>query len=112
MESFMNGPPQAPASARTIALEELDGRGAAGPALPAAAHPLHAVRIQLQVRVGTAAMTVGQLLAARENEVLVLDRGVEQPVDLVLEGKVVARGHLVAVEDAFAVRICELPLKL
>jgi flagellar motor switch protein FliN/FliY len=57
-------------------------------------------------------MTVGELLAARENEVLVLDRTVEQPVDLVLEGSVVARGQLVAVDGSFAVRITELPLPL
>jgi flagellar motor switch protein FliN/FliY len=57
-------------------------------------------------------MTLGELLAARRNEVLVLDRGVEQPVDLLLEGRVVARGQLVAVDGAFAVRITELPLPL
>jgi flagellar motor switch protein FliN/FliY len=33
-------------------------------------------------------------------------------VDLVLEGKVVARGELVAVDGFFAVRITELPLPL
>jgi len=57
-------------------------------------------------------MTVGELLAARENEVLLLDRAVDQPIDLVLEGNVVARGHLVAVDGSFAVRITELPLPL
>jgi flagellar motor switch protein FliN/FliY len=63
--------------------------------------------------VGHAALTVGELLGARENEVLVLDRTVDQPVDLVLEGRVVARGQLVAVDDgSFAVRISELPLPL
>jgi flagellar motor switch protein FliN len=70
------------------------------------------VKVRLQVRVGEAAMTVGDLLAARENAVLVLDRSVEQPVDLMIEGQVVARGQLVAVDGAFAVRITELPLPL
>jgi flagellar motor switch protein FliN/FliY len=70
------------------------------------------VKIQLQVRVGAVAMTLGELMAARENAVLALDRAVDQPVDLVLEGRTVARGQLVAVDEHFAVRITELPLAL
>ena len=112
IESFMNplsvGRPQA----QPVALEELADAGEPGAALLAGSHPLHAVKVELQVRVGTATMTIGELLAARENEVLTLDRAVDEPVDLLLEGKVVARGALVAVDDAFAVRITELPVPL
>ncbi|MDB5860655.1 MAG: flagellar motor switch protein [Ramlibacter sp.] len=112
IESFMNESAQARPRARGIALEELvDGSDDAAPLL-ADANPLLAVKIQLQVRVGSATMTLGELLAARENAVLALDRGVDQPVDLVLEGRTVARGQLVAVDDHFAVRITELPLPL
>ncbi len=50
--------------------------------------------------------------AAKEHQVLRLDRGVDQPVDLTIEGKVVARGQLVAVDGHFAVRITELPVAL
>ena len=76
------------------------------------ANPLHSVRARLKVCVGEIEITVGDLLAAREQQVLVLDRGVDQPVDLVLEGKVVARGQLVAVDGKFALRIAELPVAL
>ena len=55
---------------------------------------------------------IGELLAARESELLRLDRMVEEPVDLVLDGRVVARGELMAVDGAFAVRITELPQPL
>jgi len=51
-------------------------------------------------------------MAAAKNQLLVLDRTVGQPVDLLLEGQVVARGQLVALDDRFAVRITELPLPL
>lgn len=112
-ESFMNQPAVAALRAQTIELEEADGTRASGPALLRNVHPLHAVKVRLQVCVGEAAMTIGELLAARENEVLVLDRTLEQPVDLLLEGKVVARGQLVAVDDGhFAVRITEVPVPL
>ncbi|NML42931.1 flagellar motor switch protein [Ramlibacter sp. G-1-2-2] len=98
--------------ARSIAFEELVAGAVDGPPLLADTHPLLGVKVQLQVRVGSASMTVGELLAARENQVLALDRGVDQPVDLVLDGRTVARGQLVAVDDCFAVRITELPVPL
>lgn len=75
-------------------------------------NPLHQVKAQLQVCVGSVQLTVGELMAAKAHQVLVLDRNIQQPVDLMLEGQVVARGQLVAVDDRFAVRITELPLAL
>ena len=77
-----------------------------------AAHPLHQVKATLQVYLGSATLTVGELMSASKNQLLVLDRTVGEPVDLLLEGQVVARGQLVALDDRFAVRITELPLPL
>lgn len=107
-ESFL----QAGSHAQPIELEEPGGVAGSGAVLLREANPLHAVKVRLQVCVGEADMSVGELLGARESEVLVLQRGLEQPVDLLLEGKVVARGQLVAVDGCFAVRISELPLPL
>lgn len=107
----------APPTAQVISLGDLHGESAqrtpapAGPLLDSA-NPLHSVRARLQVRVGEAELSVGELLAAKEHQVLVLDRTVDQPVDMLLEGKVVARGQLVAVDGRFAVRITELPVPL
>lgn len=112
IESFMNGAAETATRLQPIAFDEMLPGSQAGAALPAAANPLHAVKVQLQVCVGQAAMTVGQLLGAREHEVLALDRDVDQPVDLLLEGRVVARGQLVAVDGSFGVRITELPVPL
>ena len=75
-------------------------------------NPLHQIKATLQVCVGEATLSVGELLAAKEHQVLRLDRGVDQPVDLTIEGKVVARGQVVAVDGHFAVRITELPVAL
>ncbi|GAB3658529.1 FliM/FliN family flagellar motor switch protein [Ramlibacter alkalitolerans] len=112
IESFMQPAAHPAAAARTIELEEPGAPAAGAAPLLRQAHLLHAVRVRLQVCVGEAEMSVGELLGARESEVLVLQRGLEQPVDLMLEGKVVARGQLVAVDGSFAVRISELPLPL
>lgn len=101
-------------SAQNLSLGELPTPAQPGAAAPiiSSSHPLHSIRTQLQVCVGRASVTVGELLGAREQQVLVLDRTPDQPVDLLLDGKVVARGQLVAVDGHFAVRITELPLPL
>ena len=75
-------------------------------------NPLHSVRTRLTVVLGSVDISVGELLAAREQQVLRLDRTLEQPVDVLLDGQVVARGVLVAVGDDFGVRITELPRPL
>lgn len=110
-------------TAHGLAMSELDhGRGELRPAAATRPAPVSAVgdlrsplrnlKARLTVCVGSAEVTVGDLLDAREDQVLRLDRTVEQPVDLLLEGHVVARGTLVAVDDHFAVRITELPTGL
>jgi flagellar motor switch protein FliN/FliY len=103
--------PDRPVQAQGIVLDE-SGDLPPGDPLGLASNPLHAVGIRLQACVGEVAMTVGQLLQAREHAVLAIDRTVDAPIDLLLNGRVVARGQLVAVEDRFAVRITELPLPL
>lgn len=77
-----------------------------------AVNPLHQIKAKLQVCVGDAVISVGELMALREHQVLTLNQGTAAPVDVLLEGRVVARGQLVAVDDQFAVRITELPLPL
>jgi flagellar motor switch protein FliN/FliY len=97
--------------AQVISLSELHA-AEPGAAAVAEANPLHAVKTRLQVAVGQAEISIGELLAAKEHQVLILDRAVDDPVDLLLEGKVVARGQLVAVNGRFGVRITELPIPL
>ncbi|TWD85743.1 flagellar motor switch protein FliN/FliY [Variovorax beijingensis] len=105
-------------TAQIIALPDLhaDSEGAANHAAEAPIlkdwNPLHQIKAKLQVCVGEATISVGELLSAKEHQVLRLDRTFDQPVDLTIEGKVVARGQLVAVDGHFAVRITELPVAL
>jgi flagellar motor switch protein FliN/FliY len=75
-------------------------------------NPLLDVKARLQVCVGEAVMTVGELTQAQSGQIVALDRAVDAPVDLLLEGRVVARGQLVAVGEHFGIRLTELPLPL
>lgn len=100
--------------AQVIALPELSTPTEPAKATPLISdwHPLHQVKATLEAKVGEVAVTVGELLSAKEHHVLRLDRAVDQAIDLTIEGKVVARGQLVAVDGHFAVRITELPVAL
>lgn len=82
------------------------------PRLAPSLSPLLGVRAQLQVCVGQAVLSVGELTSAKVGHVIRLDRQVDGPVDLLLDGHVVARGQLVAVDDVFGIRLTELPAPL
>jgi flagellar motor switch protein FliN/FliY len=69
---------------------------------------IHAVKVRLAASLGSATLTVGELSSLKEGAVLKLDRCVDEPVDILLEGQVIARGRLVAVDDSFGVSITEI----
>jgi flagellar motor switch protein FliN len=85
--------------------EAIGGRALLTNALPF----LGSVKVQVSVRVGGADVSVTELLDMQEGGVLGLDRLVDEPLDVLVDGHVVARGMLVAVGDHFGVRITEAP---
>jgi flagellar motor switch protein FliN len=66
------------------------------------------VKVSLVAEVGKAEMTVDELFRLHKQDVLKLDQNVEAVVTLLLNGKAIARGELVAVDDNLGVRITEL----
>jgi flagellar motor switch protein FliN/FliY len=119
--SQRDGWPAEPQQVQALEIPELGaavGEGTAGlrghgeplhAGLTGANSPLRSVKTRLTVCVGRVEVTLGELLDAKENHLLRLDTAVDQPVDLLLEGHVIARGTLVAVDEHFGVRISELP---
>jgi len=53
-------------------------------------------------------MTVSQFTALKVGEAVRLDAALNQSVELRLNGAIVARGELVAVDDRFGVRLTEV----
>lgn len=78
------------------------------PLLPQRLAAFAGVRTTVTVVAGNATASIGELLALKDGAVLPLDRAVEAPFDVVLDGAVLARGHLVAVGDRFGLRITEV----
>jgi flagellar motor switch protein FliN/FliY len=69
---------------------------------------LDSVQVNLSVVVGEARSTIGELMSLQQSSLLKIDRQADYPVDVMLNGSVVARGQLVVVDDNFGVRITEI----
>ena len=66
------------------------------------------VSVKLSVSIGQTNITIKELFDLRDGELLSLDKSTNDPVDVFLDGKIVARGELVATGDNFGVRITEI----
>jgi len=66
------------------------------------------VPLRLSVEIGGCGMSVADVLKLGIGSIVELDRTVNQPVDLLVNDRAIARGEIVAVEEAFALRITEL----
>jgi len=69
---------------------------------PVPAQGFVSVPIEITVSVGKARPTIRDLLALQRDSVLSLDRRVEDPVELFIGGRLVARGVLTEVEGGAA----------
>lgn len=69
---------------------------------------LHDVTVELAVEVGRTRMTLGQALALGPGSVVTLDRLADKPVDLLVNGRPIARGEVVVIDEAFGLRITEV----
>ena len=90
----------------------------AGPAEPAAAPAvaadaselsrLHDVSVELAVEVGRTQMTIREALALGPGSIVTLNRLAGEPVDLLVNGKPIARGEVVVIDEEFGLRVTEV----
>ena len=75
-------------------------------------HPLRRIPIEISVTVGKARPLVRDLLSLSENAVLPPDKRIEDPVELYVGGRLIARGELQEMEGGepgqLAVRLTEV----
>jgi flagellar motor switch protein FliN len=89
--------------------ELVPGLGA-GP-LPGAGHDLTAVLdvpVELAVEIGRTRMTIRDTLSIAPGSLIALDRIAGEPVDLLVNGRRIARGEVVAIDEEFGLRVTEV----
>jgi flagellar motor switch protein FliN len=64
----------------------------------------------LKIELGRTQVSRDDLPELRSGSVISLDRMVQEPVDLVVDGQIVARGEVMVLDERFCVRITELLL--
>lgn len=69
---------------------------------------LRDVEMTLSVEIGRARMTVRELLSLTPGTVVELDRAAGAPADLLVNGRLIARGEVVVVDEDFGLRITEI----
>src|SRR5436305_14796135 len=69
---------------------------------------LHNVPVELAVEIGRTRMTIGQTLDLRPGSVVSLNRLAGEPVDLLINGKPIARGEVVVIDEEFGLRVTDV----
>ena len=95
-----------PASVATPPVVEVEVES---PAVPArGVELLHGVAMEVTVELGRTRLSVRELLALTPGDVLELDRAAGSPADLLVNGRLIARGEVVVVDEDFALRVTEI----
>jgi flagellar motor switch protein FliN/FliY len=63
------------------------------------------IPLDVRIRLGEAEMTIEEVVSLRDGSVVELDRAPGDPVDILVNDRVVARGEIVVVDDRFTVRV-------
>ena len=69
---------------------------------------LRDVPVELAVEIGRTRMTIGDALALGPGSIVTLNRLAGDPVDLLVNGKPIARGEVVVIDEEFGLRISEV----
>jgi len=99
------------------------GPGAAAPTLPvrweefggappstdcATLELIREVELDLKIELGRAQMVLEDVLRLRKGSVVALDKLAGDPVDIYVNGRLIARGEVLVMNDNFCVRVAEL----
>jgi flagellar motor switch protein FliN len=69
---------------------------------------LHAVPVELAVEIGRTQMTIGDTLGLGPGSIITLNRMAGEPVDLLVNGRPIARGEVVVIDEEFGLRVTEV----
>lgn len=93
---------------RAASFQQVDdsssGHGRAAPSIDV----ILDVPVTLSLEVGRAQMSVGNLLRLSQGSIVELDRAAGEPLDVLVNGALVAHGEIVVVNDKFGIRLTDV----
>jgi flagellar motor switch protein FliN/FliY len=66
------------------------------------------VPVELTVEIGRTMMTIAETLTIGPGSIISLGRATGEPVDLLVNGRRIARGEVVAIDEEFGLRVTEV----
>ena len=69
---------------------------------------LHDIPVKVQAVLGGASMPIEQLLSMSAGAIVELDRRVGEPIDVMVNGRLVARGELVLIDGSLGITLTEI----
>lgn len=66
------------------------------------------VEVECQIRLGTLILSLAELRQLKQGQTLRLTQKTDEPIEILLNNQVIARGELLCAEDCFAIQITEL----
>jgi len=66
------------------------------------------VQVSLSLRVGQTSISIRDLVSLAEGSVVALDRPASEPLDVLVNGTLVAHGEIVVVDGKFGVRLTDV----
>ena len=94
------------ATPQPFQLEDLVGTG--GPPEKCSIELLNDVDLDLKIELGRTHMQLEEVLKLRRGSVVTLDKLAGDPVDIFVNGRMVARGEVLVLNDNFCVRVAQL----
>ena len=83
--------------------------GPVAPRQPSTAlDPVLEVPVSLVVELGRTRMTIGETLRIGRGSIVSLDKDAGEPADLLVNGQLIARGEVVAIDEEFGLRVTEV----
>ena len=66
------------------------------------------IPLEISVEIGSTTMPLEEILKLNPNSIVELDRYIDQPVDIKVNGKLIAKGQLYTVENNFGIKITSI----
>jgi flagellar motor switch protein FliN/FliY len=83
-------------------------RRADGPTIRSGLDMLHDVEMEVSAELGRTRMSVRELLSLSPGAIVELDRAAGSPADLLVNGRLIARGEVVVIDENFGIRRTEI----
>lgn len=115
----VESPPKAPAqpqaapaaagsSISKVQFMQLEELAAATDLPPAELEKMGDLKVEVEVQLGQTRMPLEQVLKLKAGSLVELDKLAGEPVDLLANGKLIARAEVVVIEESFGVKILEI----